>query len=157
MTTLNEAEQKLARYLAKRRYEANRESGTPNKKVGPQSDEDTDLNGIGAEIAFCKMLNVYPDTDLNTRPIADALTKDGISCDVKCTKYQNGHLLAVDWKKDMSPDAYVLMVGEFPSYRCAGWIAANDLFALPQKDMGYGPTYAAPQSELRPLNDTLLI
>jgi len=44
---------------------------------------------------------------------------------------------------------YVLMIGEFPTYRLAGWaysiVLLNDANIT---DLGYGPTYALNQNEL---------
>ena len=72
VVTLNDAEQRLARYLARQRYESNRNQGVTNNRVGPQSDEVTDLEGIAAEIAFCKLFNVYPDLEHSCKDPADA-------------------------------------------------------------------------------------
>jgi hypothetical protein len=120
---LNVAEQKLARFVAKQRYESARKQGVHDGKMGPQSNEDTDLEGIGAEIAYCKVNNVYPDLDVSDRkvfPVEDAVTRQGATVDVKSTKYQNGHLLAVMGKVDKKCDVYALVIGTFPSYRIAG-------------------------------------
>jgi len=59
--TLNESEIRIAKWLAKMRFHNNRQSSIMDKKIGKQSAEETDLNGIGAEMAFCKLVNVYPD------------------------------------------------------------------------------------------------
>lgn len=58
---LNEAEQRLCRYLAKARCAVNRASGKPNPIIGPQLQEETELEGIGGELAFCKLYQIYPD------------------------------------------------------------------------------------------------
>jgi hypothetical protein len=146
--TLNDAEQKLARYLAASRHASNRSEGTKNSRIGPQSDEQTDLEGIGAEIAFCKIHNIYPDTQIAERPAADAYLPDGTTVDVKATPYPNGHLLAVRWKK-CDVQMYSLMVGTFPTYRHAGMMPAPELLRPERlKNFGYGDSYAAKQSEL---------
>jgi len=151
---LNEAEKKLATFLAKERYRKNRERGVDDLKIGGQSCEFTDLQGIGAEIAFCKVHNIYPDMSLDDYPDEDALMKDGRLADVKCTKYENGHLLCVTWKKNRNVDIYVLVVGEFPRYRIAGFKCAGELFDDSNiKDFGYGPSYAVSQSELERFDD----
>ena len=158
ITTLNIAEQKLATYIAKSRYAYNRNSGTTDRKIGPQSVEETDLNGIAAEIAFCKMFNIYPDMNTNNRPDHDCITHNGLRIDVKSTKYDSGRLLAVPWKCNKNIDAYVLMVGEFPSYRFAGFCLAEEL--IDEKnitDLGYGDVYALEQSELRLTMDEVIV
>lgn len=147
---LNEAEQRLAQFVAKKRYAAAREQNIENSRMGDQSDEDTDLNGVGAEIAWCKMNNVYPDLDVSG-PVKgpDGMTRTGVRVDVKGTKYPNGHLLAVRWKGQGEVDVYCLMVGELPRYRCAGYMVAEELLRPERlKDFGHGPGYAASQDEL---------
>ncbi len=141
----------MARFLAVRRYRSNRHAGNTNKKIGPQSDEETDLQGIGAEIAYCKIFNLYPDTEISTvHPTEDCVTKDGNRCDVKATKYRNGHIIIAPWKSEKKPcDIYVLMIGEFPRYRYAGYINGIDIIKEEKlRNFGYGNSYAANQGEL---------
>lgn len=146
--TLNECEQRLAKWLALRRHEMNRSAGVKNGKIGPQSNEETDLEGIGAEIAFCRLANVFPDLSLDRRPDFDAVFL-GSAVDVKATKYANGHLLAVRGKAEKPADIYALMVGRFPTYKFSGLMPASSLLLQTRvSDFGYGPTYAAKQGEL---------
>lgn len=146
---LNEAEQRLAQYLAKSRYLKSRQMGLTDAKIGPQDNWATDLEGIGAELAFCKSHNIYPSMDVGDLPDADAVLRDGRTVDVKATKYEHGHLLAVRWK-GMNVDLFVLMVGEFPTYRCAGFMPSTELLQEKRlRDFGHGPTYAAAQNELK--------
>jgi hypothetical protein len=75
--------------------------------------------------------------------------KTGKKIDVKTTKYQNGKLLAVLKKKEEDTDVYVLMLGEFPTYRYAGWAWASELIDERNiKNLGYGPTYVMEQDRL---------
>jgi len=147
---LNIAEQKLSKYLGQKRFENARKKNKPNMKIGGQSNYETDLNSIGAEIAFCKMFNLYPDTetDLNDLPVFDAITRQGRLVDIKSTKYENGHLLVAPWKDKNNVDYYCLMVGDFPKYRFCGMISSNELFNLPKKDFGHGEGFAASQGQL---------
>ena len=149
--TLNAVEQRLTRFLAKERHASNRKAGVTNAKVGPQSDEDTDLEGIAAEIAYCKAMNVYPDLSLDARPTQDAFSTEHGGVDIKATKYKNGNLIARRCKSGYPPDSYALMIGEFPSYRFVGWIPAQDLLQSQNiTDLGYGETYAMVQPDLFP-------
>jgi hypothetical protein len=146
---LNEAEQKLARYLAKNRYEQARKLGVENKKMGPQSNEMTDLQGIGAEIAFCKMHNIYPDMNVGSTPLEDATLRDGTTVDVKSTVYKNGRLIVAMWKNP-AIDCYALMVGTFPNYRYAGMMSSKEMMQESRiLDLGHGPVYAASQGDLK--------
>jgi len=148
---LNEVEQQLARTIARLRFENNRSESKNNMKIGPQSNEETDLEGIAAEIAYCKLMNVYPDLEINRgRPDWDAILPSGEAVDVKSTVYQNGKLLARPVKAYKPPDTYALMIGKFPKYALAGHMSAEELL-VPDRlgSLGYGATYIARQSELK--------
>ena len=153
VVTLNECEKKIARHLALSRNKNARSKGKPNTKMGNQSDEETDLEGIAGELVVCKALNLYPDTeiDLIDLPKYDLLTGKGYKVDVKTTKYQSGRMLATKKKKVEDCDVYILVVGEFPSYRIAGWCWATDLLKEENLiDLGHGEGYALNQNELKP-------
>ena len=153
---LNDAERRLAGFIAQSRYRNARKRGIPNLKKGPQSNEETDLEGIGAEIAACKVLNVYPDLETDCEPPTfDCLLNNGLSVDVKSTQHIHGKLIAALWKKGQkSCDLYVLITGVFPIYFFAGCMSGADLMK-PERitDLGRGPVYAAIQSELHPVPD----
>ncbi len=150
MIELNAAEQKLARYLAESRYRNARKLGKPNMRMGGQSDEQTDIEGVGAEIAYCKMMNVYPDTEIAADlPPEDAVLPDGRLVDVKVTKYQSGRLLVTLKKKAGDVDLYVLLIGEFPKYRIVGQMESAEIIQESRiGDLGKGATYIANQNEL---------
>jgi hypothetical protein len=147
---LNDAEQRLAKFLAKERYKNARTKNITNSKIGPQSDELTDLNGIAAEIAWCKANNAYPDTTITDRlPQADALSLYGQAVDIKTTVYKNGHLVAAPWKTGDGVDVYCLLIGEFPRYRVAGYMSSDMLLQAHRlKNLGHGAGFAAQQKEL---------
>jgi hypothetical protein len=150
--TLNTAEQKLAIYLAKSRHDNARSTGKPDRDLGSQTKAEVDLEGISGEIVACRMFNVYPDTetDLIDLPKYDLKTAKGSRVDVKTTRYPNGKMLATMKKRAEDCDIYVLVIGEFPSYKIAGWCKAEELL---QKEniinLGYGDVYALDQDKLR--------
>mgnify|MGYP001826134759 CR=1 FL=1 len=148
--TLNLAERKLAEYLAKCRYTQARENGRVDQKVGKQSNWQTDLEGIGAELAYCKLFNLYPDTETTGHtPDEDAVHHTGQSVDVKATKYKSGHLVAVLGKAEHPAEHYCMMIGTFPHYRFAGYVHHEKLFRDENiKDLGHGPGYALGQDQL---------
>ena len=155
MITLNTAEQRLAKFVAKARHRHNRITGISNRRMGPQSDEQTDLEGIAAEIAFAKYTNVYPDldTDGDTHPVYDAVLHDGKLVDVKSTTYPNGRLIVAPWKDVDAVDVYVLVVGTFPNYRIAGGMESQHLMRSHRmKDLGHGEVFVANQDELKPID-----
>ena len=148
---LNKHEAEICMMLAKARYECARGNSVENRKIGPQSNWETDLNGIGSEFAFCKMINVYPDMSIYPRKGGhDCVTHKNKKINVKSTKYKTGRLLT---KMDTNPkdsDYFVLMVGEFPSYEFKGYIESEEL--IQEKniiDLGHGPGYGIEQERLK--------
>jgi hypothetical protein len=153
---LNQTEQELAQVLAQRRYEAARGQGLTDMKQGGQSNWETDLEGIAAELAFCKLANVYPDMETASMNPHDCHTRTGAAIDVKSTKYPHGRLLAVRWKDASKVDLFALMVGTFPEYRLAGFMRSKDLIQADRlMDLGHGLLYAADQSDLIPPDDVI--
>ena len=122
--------------------------------MGDQSNEETDLEGFGAELAFCKLMNIYPDLETgNNLPPYDCVSRFGVTIDVKTTKYPKGHLLATLKKKNNPPDKYVLMVGEFPEYQIVGEIGADEFLQDSNiGNLGKGDGFMLTQAELNPIN-----
>ena len=152
---LNEAEQRLTEYIAKKRiaYHQHREQTVADKyEHWKVTQEETDREGFGGEIAYCKLVNLYPDLDTNlSTPDYDCMSCNGEKIDVKTTKYRNGHLIATTNKIKHPPDIYVLVIGTFPEYCIIGEISASFLLRPENiKDFGMGDTYAVTQSELTP-------
>ena len=151
--TLLDSEQRIAHFLAREREANARKDDVTDRKVGPQDKRTTDLDGIGAELAFCKLHNIYPDLGTSTYGDYDAVLHTGERVDVKATRYPYGHLITIYTKahkpKEHRPELYALMVGEFPTWRYAGLMTESEFLRLKRlKDFGYGPTYAAKQQEL---------
>lgn len=109
--TLNIAEIKLAEYLAKVRYASNRAAGVVDTKIGYQDTVYTDLNGMGGELAFCKLRGIYPDTSTEPRSGGyDCIDQFGSTFDIKTTKYPNGRLLVDPKKVNANVQYYVLIL-----------------------------------------------
>ena len=168
---LNDAEQRLCRYMATKRHQVSRESSVPNSRKGPQSDEFTDLNGIGGEISFCRLFNCYPDLSVYARTSSNSrrtssggslsgtgeeLPKDtgdvnlnGVKIDIKTTHYATGRLLVAPWKSD-DIKYYALMVGKFPLYTFKGF---SNYHTIVQEEnlinLGHGEVYVLGQDRLR--------
>ena len=152
--SLSENEQRLAKFIARSRYENARNNNVKDLKMGSQSNEETDLEGFGAELAYCKLMNLFPDLGTGkSLPNFDCISRFGCTIDVKTTKRKSGHLLATLKKKNNPPDKYVLVVGEFPDYKIVGEIASEDFLQdINIKDFGRGRGYALTQIELNPLS-----
>ena len=151
IVVLSKVEQRLAEHVAKMRYRYNRQQKVRDAKIGPQSTEMTDLNGIGGELAFCKAMNIYPDiTTDGGHPKFDCTIK-GDKWDVKTTEYPDGRLLVKPTKSNKRCSFYVLVTGRFPDYNIVGWATAGDVFHPAHLiDLGYGETHALDQEELYP-------
>jgi hypothetical protein len=152
--TLSEVEQKIARFIAKSRFQNNRNQLVNNSKIGDQSDELTDLEGVAGEVAFCKLFNLYPDFSIQVRASCDDKADAnlcGLLIDVKTTMYRSGKLLAAIWKTDSKADVFALMTGEFPNYVFCGFMDRTELLR-PERigNLGHGDTYIAEQIELFP-------
>ena len=154
--TLNEAELKICEWLAKNRYLKNRKETVKDNKIGPQSCDVTDLDGICGEFAFCKAMNLYPDMSIYPRSGGHDILINGKRVDVKTTRYKSGKLLATKNKTIADSDIYVLIVSNSPKYTIAGFCNASDLIKDDNLvDLGYGLTYAIDQSKLISLQDFL--
>lgn len=145
---LNEAEVRLAQFLGKARFDSNRKAGVTNRKLAPdQMDIETDA--VGAEIALCKALNVYPDLTLHPRSGGSDLTFNGLTVDVKQTALEHGRLLVEKEKEGSGTGAYVLMTGRLPEFTFRGFYYGPDVFQeCWLKDLGRGECYAIPQDFL---------
>lgn len=147
---LNEAEQRLAKFLARKRMQQARKQ---NSHVGPiagDSQEQIDLDGMGAEIAFAKMFNVYPDLDYLEPKQADFYTREGFTVDVKTTRYRGGRLMVKPLHQSERCDVYGLMVGSFPIYEFVGTATKEELFKSEnfKRDLPR-PAYVMEQSQLK--------
>jgi len=149
IVTLTPSEAKVVRILAKDRYEAARQAGIANARIGPQSDENTDLDGLGAEVVAAKFLNLYPDLTPGPRSGGADLINGRHTIDVKHTRYKNGRLLATLKKADTPCDVYVLVTGKFPEYEIVGWAWGAELLQEQNIiDLGHGKGYALNQDRL---------
>jgi hypothetical protein len=148
--TLNPAEERLARYLAEARTQANRRRSAVDPIRGPQSASESELEGVAAELAFCRLFNVYPDLTVGDPDKGFDCILSGKTVDVKATKYSNGMLICVEWKTKV-PDYFALMTGTIPTYEFRGFMAGAELIheCRLKNHFNRGLVYAAQQSELR--------
>ena len=146
---LNHIEQRIVIEIARLRYECCREAGVVNDKKGGQSNEITDRDGFGAELAFSKLCNVFPDFLIG--PVSgghDVLVND-IKVDIKQTKYPDGRLLGHLSKKKGDSDIYVLMTGTLPTFTFVGWAFCDDLLDDSNiVNLGWGRVHALDQEQL---------
>jgi hypothetical protein len=156
--TLTDEEVRIAGWIGHRRTEVARLNGIHRYQTrgNGRTAEEIDVDGFGAELAFCKLVNVYPD--LSPQPKsggADCLVV-GSFVDVKSRRQPFSDLLVVARPgKQTGIDWYALMIVNWPEFRFAGAIPTLDLVKQPVVDLGYGPTYAVPQTKLGDFRLTL--
>ena len=92
---LTPEEVKIVKFIGKKRQEVDDENKLTDTRVdGNKSSVDIHINGFGAEMAFCKLMGIYPlfDTKLPDR-IGDAVI-DGHTIDVKSKSAEYGKYLS---------------------------------------------------------------
>jgi len=145
----------MATIVAVMRYCVNRAAGVVDKKGGPQSTYHTDLHGVGAEMAFGKHRNLFPDLSVNPRSGgSDFVNTQGDEIDIKCTSYKTGKLIVNEKKKESSTKYFVLMIGEVPEFEIVGYATADEVFEEKNKTELYGRTvYQIDQCNLHSMQE----
>lgn len=111
------------------------------------------LNGFGAELAFCKLCNIPFDSSTVEKEShftkVDATLINGKTVDVKNTVYSSGKLIVRTGKEQKIVDIYALMIGTFPNFVFSGWATYEEIIQ-PKfiKDLGWGPAYTLTQGDL---------
>ena len=152
--TLTRAEQRLAAYLAKARYQSNRASGVRDQLRSTRDPVKMEAEATGAELAFCCSMNLYPDLSVSPRKGGyDCRTAKGHRMDVKWVARPTDHLLAVLGKRqEREVDAFVLVRGHSPVYDIVGWVPFRQLIHRSKiRNFGYGATYAMASRDLYPM------
>lgn len=148
--TLQAGEMAVCTVLAEMRNAVARSSSVVNAKMGKQSDYQTDLDGMVAEVAFSKWRNCYPDLTIGARSGGVDCVLNGKKIDVKSTRYPNGKLLATLSKAVDEVDIYVLAVVNGNQVTFPGWAHSHELINEQNiVDLGHGRGYALNQSQLR--------
>jgi len=148
---LNNLEIELSKELAYRRYHECETKNVMNRKVASRkTNKEIVESGVLSEIAFCKMMNIYPDFTYHVRKGSADCVIDGVAIDIKTTNLSNGQLLVTPKKEiDGGIDLYVLMTGDGKNFTYKGWKNSKDVYNKNNlKDLGYGSTYVINQKEL---------
>jgi len=144
--TLTEAEQRLAQYLGKARFQAC--LGKVNEyQQGGQDAERINVVGAAGEILVARYLNVYPDMTLHLRSGGWDCEYEGTRIDVKTTsrKYPKPLLVVPPHKKRTWTDCFILCNGNYPAYDLVGYAMTEDIMEMEQKDLGHGPCWVLEQ------------
>lgn len=156
-TTLSDTELDLARKVASLRYGSSREAGVKDAKIGSQSNFETDFIGMCGELAFCKMLNIYPDLAIVPGGNGHDCLLDDIRIDVKTTKYKTGQLLSRSTKEYPGIDVFALVTGDpiTGEFAFVGWSLADELRSDENLSEKFNGSYAMPQDKLEPPDQLL--
>ena len=148
---LNDQQQKDVLRIAEKRIAKCRELGAIASYYGARDPLSQEVGYYGGEVAFCWLFGVEPDRSIDKFLSADCIV-NGARIDVKWTHYKNGLLLAKNKNWNDPPDYFALMVGAFPEYRYAGYMAARLLLDQARIDKYkriQEPAYQARQWELK--------
>lgn len=150
LVELDESERLLARVVAAMRTGLSRISGTPDSKRSNRDGFEIDLEGVGGELAFAKMMNLFPDFGALPRSGGrDFTSRKKQSIDVKTTDHPNGNLLVSTSKVSDPCDLYVLMIGAFPSYEYVGYAPKETVFMESNHvTLPHGKAYRVMREEL---------
>ena len=146
--TLSEEQQELAVQVGIERNRACKESGTENHRISNQDDEQMNIDGVAAEIAWFHYHGLLPDlTTTLPSPDHDGVW-NGLLVDVKSTKYMDGKLITALKSRTKMVDVYGFCAGVFPRYQVVGHMMTVDFINDAHiGDLGYGPTYIATRYE----------
>jgi hypothetical protein len=149
--TLNPFEQWIAKGLAAKRLEQNQADGARDMNQSGQDPRVIELEGIGGELAYCKLFNIYPDLQYTERAAEDAISALHGRVDVK-TAAPGRNLVIKATKQGTTVAGYVLMLGAFPEYEYAGYMPTAEALAdenLKTIRDGQDPCYFIPVQKLR--------
>jgi len=147
---LNGVEQEICQMIGKERLRFDNWLGLDPKLYSGKDPLKTNIVSFGAELAFCKEANAYPD--LNCEEIKPYDVKlHGKTIDIKYQEDRNGDLRCKGKERGVWPDWYVLMTGTFPVYFYVGIMMKENLI-VPERlkviKQGCPPMYVAKQDEL---------
>jgi hypothetical protein len=128
----------------------NRTGSIKDAKMGPQSGPEIDYDGILGELAFCQLMNVWPDLGMTSRSGSCDCVVKGKRIDIKTTRRADGRLLC-RLKDNPDVDIYVLALLDNKFVTFAGWAYKHEL-CKPENIRnlgGHGEGYALDQSQLR--------
>lgn len=140
-----------------KRFDNNRRKGIIDKGINVGDDPRwTDAMAAAAEQYVALALGVPFPGDTEHPDDGWDMSIRGRRVQVKWTKYDSGKLIASPVQHNVA-DYYVLVTGDTPEkFTIRGWATRAELLSS-KVDLGYGPTYAVVQANLRPFKDLLAI
>lgn len=155
--SLSQTEIMVCKFVGELRNKITSENAADAKQDQSQDSVQISINGVFAEYAVSKLMNLHFDFNCDYRKFgADLLSHKGSTIDVKCTTKEGGNLNAVVWSNNKPADIFILCELHYSHVKVIGWIKKEDFLIEEHiKDVGNGPFYTAPQCKLIPF-DTLI-
>jgi hypothetical protein len=137
---LSPVECKVAAFVGKWRNRLSLETKQNRRRDSTQTDEDMNIEAVGAEMATAKWLNVYPELSPTDGELPKwDLIYMGKKIDVKRNHLRDGDLLVPFLNTDVT---YLLVCGSMPSYWLTGWLPGQHVEALGRwEDLSRGPCW----------------
>jgi len=156
---LSQTEIAICNMIGKLRHQITAEYKKDRKQDKTQDAVQMVINGVITEYAVSKALNLHFDLNCDYREQypPDLISNKGFPVEVKCTSKPGGNLNAPKWST-YKPSAVFVLTEIHPSHvQLVGWIYKEDfLIAKNLTDIGNGPFYSIPQSQLIPFNEQTL-
>lgn len=147
----------LCQQIGKLRNEKTAQHATDRIQDKRQNSVDISINGVFAEYAVSKLLNLHFDLNCDYRNFgADLISHKGARIDVKCAIKEGGNLNAVLWSNGKPADIYILTELHYSHIRVIGWIHKDKFITNENlRDVGNGPFYSIAQKYLTPFNEKI--
>ena len=148
---LTDDEVMMCQHVGNLRSVLSRGNNVKDMKKTDMAGLDIDAQGVTAEYAVAKHLNVFFALGLSPRTGSADGVMNGYSYDVKSTHHALGKLLAT-LKDNPDVDMYIMCITpDRWTVKLVGWCWKKELINKKNiKDLGYGRGYALEQSQLRP-------
>ena len=126
---LTKEEVAICQYLGKARRENNRSNNISDQLVAKENALKKDIDGIGAELAFAKLYNLYPPMEIRPQAGTADFVIMGRTIDIKQSEHENARLIVPPSKIEGKGgcDAYVLATGALPYYIFRGFAKKEQL------------------------------
>src|SRR3990172_4634421 len=129
----------------------NENNNIVERKMSNRSSREINLDGYGAEFAFCKLFGTKLDKTHYSRGVksddGDTQLPSGKWVDVKCPRTKD--LMTPTWKSKAKADYYAMMIGSFEEgFEFRGFVTKEDFFQEKRKKMVRVESFVVAQREL---------
>jgi hypothetical protein len=149
---LTKLEQDLAKFVGNRRTDVNEARKLKySLKTTKQTIREINLDGSAGEIAFAKMMNLYPNLYTEAPQKKADYVVNTTKVEIKTSRWETAHLLLDKSQVSFDIDLYVLLIGTMANgFKFAGAITKKD-FVIEENYRKFKTgnfSYNLPQSEL---------